>query len=179
MSRTEQPQVWRVPLAVDDVPSEGQHQVLVADEATRAAIAKLAGVPSIERIEATFDAHRFRSNGLHLTGEVAATVTQNCVVSLEPMQSEIAEPVDVTFVPPGPAADWSATASEPAEVTEDAPEPLIGGMVDLGALATEFLLLGIDPYPRKPGVVFTPPAEPEAANPFAVLAALKKGSGEG
>ena len=32
-------------------------------------------------------------------------------------------------------------------------------MVDLGAVATEFLLLGIDPYPRKPGAVFeAPPA---------------------
>ena len=30
-------------------------------------------------------------------------------------------------------------------------EPLIDGKVDLGALATEFLILGLDPYPRKPG----------------------------
>ena len=34
------------------------------------------------------------------------------------------------------------------------PEPLHDGAVDLGAVATEFLLLGIDPYPRKPDAVF-------------------------
>ena len=28
--------------------------------------------------------------------------------------------------------------------------------VDLGAIATEFLILGIDPYPRKAGAEFAP-----------------------
>jgi hypothetical protein len=47
--------------------------------------------------------------------------------------------------------------------------------VDLGALATEFLLLGLDPYPRKPGAVFEPPRDnrPEPG-PFAGLAGLIK-----
>jgi hypothetical protein len=53
---------------------------------------------------------------------------------------------------------------------------LIGDRVDLGAIAVEFLILGIDPYPRKPGVAFEPPAaEDESEHPFAALAALKKG----
>ena len=57
----------------------------------------------------------------------------------------------------------------------DDAEPLIGGTVDLGALAAEFLILGIDPYPRKPGALFQPPpdAKPDQG-PFAALAALKK-----
>ena len=52
-------------------------------------------------------------------------------------------------------------------------------MVDLGAIATEFLLLGIDPYPRKPGVVFEALADDEydTAQPFSALAALKKRQG--
>ena len=41
---------------------------------------------------------------------------------------------------------------------DDPPEVLHDGAVDLGAVATEFLLLGIDPYPRKPGAVFDAPA---------------------
>ncbi|MGZ3360151.1 MAG: YceD family protein, partial [Xanthobacteraceae bacterium] len=61
---------------------------------------------------------------------------------------------------------------------EDAPEPLVGGMIDLGAIATEFLILGLDPYPRKPDAVFeAPPGGDEAAHPFAALAELKKGRG--
>ena len=63
---------------------------------------------------------------------------------------------------------------------EDAPEPLVGNAIDLGAIATEFLILGLDPYPRKPDVVFeTPPAGDEPAHPFAALAGLKKGQGGG
>jgi hypothetical protein len=56
------------------------------------------------------------------------------------------------------------------------PEPLIGGSVDLGALATEFLILGIDPYPRKPGAIFEPPQDrmPDEG-PFAALSKLTKG----
>jgi hypothetical protein len=54
------------------------------------------------------------------------------------------------------------------------PEPLVGGKVDLGAIATEFLILGLDPYPRKPGAVFDPPPEDRASDsPFAALAKLK------
>ena len=45
------------------------------------------------------------------------------------------------------------------------------GCVDLGAIATEYFLLGIDPYPRKEGAVFEPRlAKDPAANPFAALA---------
>jgi hypothetical protein len=55
---------------------------------------------------------------------------------------------------------------------------LTGGMVDLGALATEFLILGIDPYPRKADAVFAGSSAGEGpANPFAALAALKKKQG--
>ena len=60
------------------------------------------------------------------------------------------------------------------------PEPLVGGSVDLGTLATEFLLLAIDPYPRKEGVKFTPPKLEEGGErPFAALATLKKRLGGG
>jgi len=53
---------------------------------------------------------------------------------------------------------------------------LIGGAVDLGALATEFLILGLDPYPRQPGAVFRPPADARPdEGPFAALAKLKRG----
>ena len=59
--------------------------------------------------------------------------------------------------------------------SRDDTEPLIDGKIDLGAIATEFLIVGLDPYPRKPGAVFQPPvdATPDEG-PFAALGALKK-----
>ena len=64
------------------------------------------------------------------------------------------------------------------DADEEPPEQLIDGKLDLGALASEFLLLAIDPYPRKPGAEFSPPkVEDEGDHPFAALAALKKRPG--
>ena len=60
----------------------------------------------------------------------------------------------------------------------DRPESIVDGRLDLGALATEFLILGIDPYPRKPGAVFEAPSSADRdATAFAALAALKKSDG--
>jgi hypothetical protein len=55
------------------------------------------------------------------------------------------------------------------------PEPLIGNTIDLGLLATEFLILGVDPYPRKPQAALEVSAAGEpAAHPFAALAGWNK-----
>ncbi len=57
----------------------------------------------------------------------------------------------------------------------DPPEPIVNGVIDLGRLATDALLLGVDPYPRKPGAEFEPQVaavDPED-HPFAALKALK------
>ena len=44
------------------------------------------------------------------------------------------------------------------------------------ALAAEFMALGLDPYPRKPGVAFAEIVDDEVIeeSPFAQLAGLKK-----
>ena len=165
---------WSFPVRRDDVPETGLHLDLVADEATRAAVARVAGVRTLPRLAASFDVVR-QGGGLKVTGEVAAAVEQICVVTLEPMTSELREPIDLAFVPPRDDArpEEAADAIDPA--AEDEPETLVDGVADLGIAATEFLLLVIDPYPRKPGAVFEAPqsADPEA-HPFAALAALKK-----
>jgi uncharacterized metal-binding protein YceD (DUF177 family) len=166
---------WSVPVTVDEVPPEGRHLALAADAAARTAVAKLAGVSSISRLGAEFDITRHGADGLHVAGQVSATVGQTCVVTLEPIESDVVEAIDLTFVAGEPPR--SAANDRAGETDDELPEPLAGGAVDLGAIATEFLLLGIDPYPRKPDAVFVPPAREEHAdNPFAALAALKKRS---
>ncbi len=165
---------WQVPVAVDDIPETGQHFDLVAEAAVREAVARLVGLRDLTRLEASFDVKRRGSGGLHVTGLVSATVGQNCVVTLEPLTNEIEEAVDLVFLPqPAPAPEQAET--EPHEAKWRDPEPLLGGIVDLGALAVEFLILGVDPYPRKADAVFEPPQNrtPEAG-PFAALAKLSK-----
>jgi len=167
---------WSVPIAAADVAETGRHVDLVADEKAREAIAKIANLNALPRLEADFDLTRHGSGGLHVSGRVAATVVQTCVVTLEPVESVIEESVDLVFQPEAAAND--ASSGDHTLEAEDPPEALHDGVVDLGVVATEFLLLGIDPYPRKAGVAFAPPAVEKGGNyPFAALAALRKEPG--
>jgi len=169
---------WHVPVAVADVAETAEHFDLIADAATRAGVARMAGLRDLPRLEANFDVTRQGTGGLRVAGRVSATVGQTCVVTLEPIANEVEEAVDLVFVPQAAAAQPTEgdAEDEPREAKWNEPEPLIDGAVDLGALATEFLILGLDPYPRKPGAVFQPPpdAKPQEG-PFAALARLKKG----
>jgi hypothetical protein len=165
------PSPWHVPVALDDVPEEGQHLDLAADAQTRAAVAQVAGLRDLPRLEASFDVSR-HGRGLHIVGRVSATAGQTCVVTLEPLANEVSEEIDLLFEPP-PAVAPDVEADAVERTVDGDAEPLLDGKVDLGALATEFLILGLDPYPRKPGAVFQPPADTSVdEGPFA---ALKKG----
>jgi uncharacterized metal-binding protein YceD (DUF177 family) len=98
------------------------------------------------------------------------------VVTLEPVENEIRETVDLVFVPG--AATLASEAEDIVPGAEEPPEALVDGTVDLGALAIEFLILGIDPYPRKPGAVVEAVSVGEAtSHPFAALAKLKEKRG--
>lgn len=182
--------VWSAPLLVMEVPPQGVDIALEADASVRERLAELNGLAALSSATAKLHATRRGREGLHVTGEVRAKVTQTCVVTLEPFETEIVEPVDVEFEPsraPKPArAEPERTnrrrrdARPPVEEDEEgmddlnAPDEILDGRVDLGALASEFLTLGIDPYPRKPGVAFDEPREEGATvSPFARLAARK------
>jgi len=186
------PAPWHVPAALDDIAETGRHFDLVADQDVRAAVARLASLRDLPRLAATFDVTRYGASGLRVTGRVSATVGQTCVVTLEPLANEVEEDVDLLFAPPPPTVEPTAkeTAKESARQKEvftspekpqrnwDEPEPLVGGGIDLGALAIEFLILGLDPYPRKPGAVFQPPQDVKPdPGPFAALAGLKDRDG--
>ncbi len=184
--------LWSVPVAVAELPETERRVDLSADETTRSTIAKAAGVVALPRLDASFELARHGRDGAHVTGRIAATVVQSCIVTLEPIESRIEEAVDLVFLPPRePAAEPRRLsddfddddevdvefAAAVATETDEPPEVLQEGAVDLGAVAVEFLFLGIDPYPRKPGVVFdAPPAGDPGTHPFAALAALKKSS---
>jgi uncharacterized metal-binding protein YceD (DUF177 family) len=160
---------WSVVVAVQDVPETGKRFDLAADEQVRAEVARIAGLRALPRFEASFDVSRRGRDGLHVTGSVSATVGQTCVVTLDAIESEVNEAVDLIFAP-APDGD----RENAGDTRQEGIEPMVGGRVDLGAIATEFLVLGVDPYPRKPGVAFeAPSAAQSGGNPFAALSALK------
>lgn len=169
---------WRVPVAVGDVPEDGSSFVLETDAELRAAIAKMAGLRDLPQLKAVFDVTRQGAGGLRVAGWVSAIAGQTCVVTLEPLLNPVEEHVDLLFMPRAvPLADLGENGGERAvpDAKWNDPEPLRDGVVDLGALATEFLILGLDPYPRKPGAVFEqPPEHAPDGGPFAALAGWSK-----
>jgi hypothetical protein len=186
------------PLEVGEIPPEGLDLTVSATEAERPAIASEGGLERLAKLEGSFRVVPRGKGGLAATGEMRARVTQICVVTLDPFDSEIVEPIDVQFAPatvPAEAAmpagivsrrrgrgarlENSAAAAVPGVEWEgeDPPDPIVDGRIDLGALAVEFLALALDPYPRKPGVEFEEPEagaeDPVGESPFSKLQALK------
>ena len=157
------------PVSVERLPEEGLEVVVEASPEERAALAKDFKLPAIHALEG-----RFRLTGtprrVHVAGVVRARVEQVCVVTLEPFEDEIAEEVEVDFA----GAGAGAPAGDPEGPDYEPPDEIAGGHIDLGALTAEFLALGLDPYPRKPGAAFSYEGEDQdRESPFAALKGLK------
>jgi uncharacterized metal-binding protein YceD (DUF177 family) len=155
---------------------DGERVELSADERERKRIAGRIGVPSLERLEAHAMLERTRDL-VRARGRVQASLTQNCVVTGEPVAAHVDEPFELMFVP-------EPDASRPDEEIELSPGDCDtvfhdGSAIELGEAIADTLALAIDPYPRSAGAEA---ALKEAgvlseaeAGPFAALAKLKKG----
>ena len=174
------PDPWRVPVIVAQIPDTGLHRKLEASAAERQAIAEVGGLREVLSAHADLDVVPRSGGRVQVTGTIRARVGQTCVVTLDPMESEIEEDVDLMFAPEAEVRrmadliEEGQDDEEPQEVI-DPPEPIVNGMIDLGRIATDALFLAVDPYPRKEGAVFeaevTAP-DPED-HPFAALKALQ------
>jgi uncharacterized metal-binding protein YceD (DUF177 family) len=172
----------RIP--VGEVPARGADYQIEAGPEERAALARRFGLQDIARLSAKL---RLQPIGggplLRLTGTLAAEVTQTCGVSLAPVPAWVEADLEMTFGPAGEEED----DDEEEEIDldfhgDDPPDPFVDGAVDLGEAVAEHLSLALDPFPRAPDAVYDPPetaAAPveEKANPFAVLAGLRKNDG--
>jgi uncharacterized metal-binding protein YceD (DUF177 family) len=175
---TERPDPWRVPVVVAQIPETGLHRDIAADQAVRHALAEMGGLREVLSAHASFDVTPRSGGRFHVAGNVRARIGQTCVVTLEEIENDIDEPVDLIFAPPEQVPQMAALVDEAEESDEETPdplEPIDNGMIDLGKVAADALFLAVDPYPRKPGAVFEPvveAADPED-HPFAALRALK------
>ncbi|MEO6839576.1 MAG: DUF177 domain-containing protein [Bradyrhizobium sp.] len=181
MNRTgtpDQADPWSVRIAVEKIPDTGLHRDLQADQAVRDAMAELAGLREILSASASLDVTPSGGGRFHVVGRVQGRIGQICVVTLDPIETDIDEAIDLIFAPPDQIpelADLVDDAAESEAEVPDPPEPIENGMIDLGRVATDAMFLAIDPYPRKPDATFEPlvVAPDPADHPFAALKALK------
>lgn len=157
------------PVDVKNLPPQGTEIRVEATSEECATLAKDFGLPAIHALSGDFKLVS-SAKGVHVTGMVRAKVTQICVVSLDPFDSDIEEEVEVDF-----AEEVGMPPEPPTEMHEyEPPDEIVDGHIDLGSLASEFLALGLDPYPRKPGVDFDYQDPKDVKDsPFAALGTLK------
>jgi uncharacterized metal-binding protein YceD (DUF177 family) len=172
------PDPWSVPVVVAQIPDTGLHRDLEAGPAARDAIAEVGGLREVLSASVSLDVIPKSGGRFHVAGRVRARVGQTCVVTLDPIENDIDEEIDLIFAPPEQIpqlADLVDDAAESDVEIPDPPEPIENGVIDLGRLATDALFLAIDPYPRKPDAVFEPPvvADDPEDHPFAALKALQ------
>lgn len=170
---------WRAPVVVAQIPETGLAVEIDASPAQRKVMAEVAGLRDIASAHASFELTHEHGGRVHVAGRLQARVGQTCVVTLDPIENDIDEPIDLVFVPPEQVKQLSDLVDEAEDSDADVPEPpepIEDGVIDLGRLATDVLFLAIDPYPRKPGAVFEPRVaapDPEE-HPFAALKALQR-----
>lgn len=172
------------PVKVGHISANPVEVTISADAAERAGLAKLWSILEVKALSATFELKRWKRDGVRLKGRVTADIVQACVVTLDPVESHIDEPVEVVFVPEGSKLARLPLASESGEMLldpdgPDAPEIFTGDSIDAGAVAAEHVALAIDPYPRKLDVAFAGHIEStdkddRKPSPFAVLKDWKK-----
>jgi hypothetical protein len=169
---------WSVPVIVAQLPDVGLHRDIEADRTVREAMADVAGLREILAASAALDVTPKNGGRVHVAGRVRARIGQTCVVTLDPIENDIDEAIDLIFAPPEQIPELADLVDEAAESDveiPDPPEPIENGVIDLGRVATDALFLAIDPYPRKKDAVFEPPvvdADPED-HPFAALKSLQ------
>lgn len=184
------------PINVRDIPSGGMDVTIEAKPEECPGVARDTRLPGVASLSVRYRLVAHAGGRVEVTGRLEARITQDCVVSLEPFDSDVTQEIDLAFAPSAeePFVDTKGdrrgrhddrdqgAAFMPVSVAgnddqPDPPDPIIDDTIDLGAVALEFLTLSLDPYPRKPGVQFEDvvvggPAEGKPS-PFAALERLK------
>lgn len=152
---------WSYLVNIEDIGDEPKIVKFTASERQRIDLARRLGVVSVEEANATVTLQHAGGGMIHAMGSLQASLTQSCVVTLAPVPDIIQEEFEGWFGDKASAVSFARAKSEreakkahvEAELLEESvdPEPIIGGKIDIGELATQYLSLSINPYPRAEG----------------------------
>ncbi len=140
------------PYRIGEIGDEDRQIELVASAAECAGLAKRFAVTDVDGLRATLVLRREGRRRIRLGGDIRAQVTQQSILSLEPVKSDLVEKLNILFCAEG---DPLLEAIEAAEDGEHMVE-LMGDVerlecdgADLGEFVAQYLALAIDPYPRE------------------------------
>lgn len=163
-------------LAIAGIGAVAKAERIEIGDEERRALAEALGLAEVLALTAEVQIKRGRGQVVHVDGRLQATVVQDCVISLEPVQQTIDEPIEMRFVESTPNAKSGADAIDIEPTGDDPPEVVDGPILDLGPVIVEHFILAVDPFPRAPGAEL--PADPSSEtgddrdSPFSVLGSL-------
>lgn len=153
---------WSHLVEIDEVGGEPKTYEFKATEQERIDLARRMGLISVKSAHASVTVQRVSGGLIHAMGIVRADLTQSCVVSLGPVPAKIEDEFEGWFGDKDKALSFAKARNEreakkthsELEILEESvdPEPIVNGKIDLGELATQYLSLALDPYPRAEGV---------------------------
>lgn len=156
-------------LVLEDARGPRVRFAIEASPTECAALARRFDLRQLERLTGEGEAVPEAGGRWRLRGALSAAVVQTCVITLEPVASEITDQFEIEFAPP----DRTAPANELDLVGDDAEPVPTDGRLDVGEIVAQQLSLALDPFPRKPGAVWGDGGSAEDAHrrPFAGLSA--------
>ncbi|TVR81611.1 MAG: DUF177 domain-containing protein [Rhodospirillales bacterium] len=174
------------PLAIDTVPASGRSFRIAANTDERRGLARRFGLLAVDALAAEGMVQpRQRARRFRVSGQLRADVVQQCVVTLEPVAARLDVPFERVYGI-DVADEWGDAPALGEEVVmtladdPELPEPVVGGMIDLGEVAAQELALVLDPYPRRPDAAFSEFTvtaddgdDDDARRPFAALATIR------
>ena len=132
------------------------------------ALAKRLKILSVDDLSAKIIVQK--NDLIQVSGTFVAHVKQSCVVSGEPVVQTVEDTFEEFFC-------QASRHENPIDLDMDAQdvEVVENGRIDVGELVVEYLILGLDPFPRKEGIPLVQAGDTEEKeNPFAVLKNWKK-----
>lgn len=154
-------------------PRQPTEFALAPDAAARAAFAAELGITALPKLRFTGRIRAVDGDAWAVEGRLEARVTQPCVVTLAPVNTDIAETVERVFSP-----HVTTPEADEYEIPQDDVEPL-GQFIDIAAIMAEDLSLALPLYPRASDAALETPEDlPDAdtRKPFAGLADLLSNS---
>lgn len=186
---------WSYLLDQGEIGVQTLTKKLKAGEPECKAVAERLKLVSVQSLSAEMTLSRVPGNKavIHIQGIVKASVTQSCVVTHAPVKEYIEEEFEAWYADPASFVSIAKARHErqgkskdgdveiPVMEEREDPEPIVNGKIDLGDLVTQYLSLGLNPYPRAHGAEEGESVEVAASpsairkNPFEALKNWKPG----
>ena len=153
---------WSHKIEVEDIETTPSNFSIEANTEQRKDLARRLDILEVNKATAKVMVMReAKSHVYYVSGTVKADVTQECVVTLKPVENSIEDNFEAWYSQDENVVMLARERRERRELnanrevellseSED-PEPILDGTIDIGELATQYLSLSLDPYPKREG----------------------------